>query len=69
MVGRGPGVGPIGVAQHLVPFLPGHCAGFHRERSGHLVRFRLQPWGSASILPISMDVYSNDGRCRAKTSQ
>ena len=24
--GGGPGVGPIGVAKHLVPFLPGHRA-------------------------------------------
>ena len=23
--GGGPGMGPIGVKEHLTPFLPGHC--------------------------------------------
>lgn len=50
--GGGPGVGPIGVAAHLVPFLPGHAvvkAG--GEKAIHAVS--AAPWGSASILPIS----------------
>ncbi len=50
--GGGPGVGPIGVASHLLPFLPGHplmaCGG---EQAIHAVS--AAPWGSAGILPIS----------------
>jgi glycine dehydrogenase len=45
--GGGPGVGPIGVARHLVPFLPGHS---HND-SSHAVS--AAPQGSASILPIT----------------
>ncbi len=50
--GGGPGVGPIGVAAHLVPFLPGH------QRIPALLPSRIgavaaAPWGSAGILPIS----------------
>jgi glycine dehydrogenase len=51
--GGGPGMGPIGVAKHLVPFLPGHpvvsLPGEHRSGA-----VSAAPWGSASILPISM---------------
>jgi glycine dehydrogenase len=50
--GGGPGMGPIGVAEHLVPFLPGHpvveLQGEHRMGT-----ISAAPWGSASILPIS----------------
>ena len=50
--GGGPGVGPIGVAAHLLPFLPGHplmaCGG---EQAIQAVS--AAPWGSAGILPIS----------------
>ena len=51
--GGGPGVGPIAVAEHLLPFLPGHplaqgCGG--AEAIGPV---SAAPWGSASILPIS----------------
>ena len=45
--GGGPGVGPIGVAEHLKPFLPGHVA----LGTGHAVS--AAPFGSASILPIT----------------
>jgi glycine dehydrogenase len=45
--GGGPGVGPIGVAKHLAPFLPGHID----LRSKHPVS--AAPYGSASILPIT----------------
>jgi glycine dehydrogenase len=31
--GGGPGVGPIGVAQHLAPFLPGHILGLNKTSS------------------------------------
>ncbi|HEY7513245.1 MAG TPA: aminomethyl-transferring glycine dehydrogenase subunit GcvPB, partial [Vicinamibacteria bacterium] len=47
--GGGPGMGPIAVAAHLAPFLPGHpVAGLP---GGGPVS--AAPWGSASILPIS----------------
>ena len=50
--GGGPGVGPIGVAEHLLPFLPGHplaaCGGEQAIRA-----VSAAPWGSAGILPIS----------------
>lgn len=45
--GGGPGVGPIGVAAHLKPFVPGHVA----EGTSHAVA--AAPFGSASILPIT----------------
>jgi glycine dehydrogenase len=45
--GGGPGVGPIGVAEHLAPFLPGH------PFRGTEAPVAAAPWGSASILPIS----------------
>jgi glycine dehydrogenase len=50
--GGGPGIGPIAVAEHLVPFIPnhsvidlGHDKGIHSVSSA--------PWGSANILIIS----------------
>ena len=50
--GGGPGVGPIAVAAHLAPYLPGHplvsCGG-----SQAIGAVAAAPWGSASILPIS----------------
>ncbi len=48
--GGGPGVGPIGVAEHLVAFLPGHPV-VANDRSGKTVA--AAPYGSASILPIT----------------
>ena len=49
--GGGPGVGPIGVAAHLVPFLPSHPV--VAPATGGLVgAVAAAPWGSASILPI-----------------
>jgi glycine dehydrogenase len=50
--GGGPGMGPIGVAAHLAPFLPGHpVVGMGGAQS--LGPVSAAPWGSASILPIS----------------
>ncbi|KAK8214148.1 glycine dehydrogenase-like protein [Phyllosticta capitalensis] len=50
--GGGPGVGPIGVAKHLAPFLPGHpLVATGGEKATYPVSGA--PWGSASILPIS----------------
>ncbi|MES2796029.1 MAG: aminomethyl-transferring glycine dehydrogenase [Bacteroidota bacterium] len=50
--GGGPGVGPIGVAKHLSPFLPGHAV---VETGGNqaITSVSAAPFGSASILPIS----------------
>jgi glycine dehydrogenase len=50
--GGGPGMGPIGVAKHLVKYLPGHAVvDIKNEKSIHAVSSA--PWGSASILIIS----------------
>lgn len=51
--GGGPGMGPIGVASHLVPFLPGHCVVNITDDQEALGAISAAPWGSASILPIS----------------
>ncbi|QRI74236.1 MULTISPECIES: aminomethyl-transferring glycine dehydrogenase [Rhodococcus] len=48
--GGGPGVGPIGVRAHLVPFLPGHPAEPGLGGGGPV---SAAPFGSASILPIT----------------
>ena len=55
--GGGPGMGPIGVRQHLAEFLPDHSvvagvnpAAGNKETIGQV---SAAPWGSASILPIS----------------
>ncbi|KAI4766859.1 hypothetical protein E4T52_00808 [Aureobasidium sp. EXF-3400] len=50
--GGGPGVGPIGVAEHLAPFLPGHPL-VKTGGSQAIAPISGAPWGSASILPIS----------------
>ena len=58
--GGGPGMGPIGVAKQLVPFLPGHAvvppqsqvSGF-RSQVSSTGAVSAAPWGSASILVIS----------------
>jgi len=50
--GGGPGMGPIGVAAHLAPFLPGHVVVPQAGRTS-LGAVSAAPWGSASILPIS----------------
>jgi len=50
--GGGPGMGPIGVMQHLVPFLPGHSVVQIGDEQG-IGAVSAAPWGSASILPIS----------------
>jgi glycine dehydrogenase len=65
--GGGPGVGPIGVGEHLAPYLPGHpvvpeCGG---EGMGPVSG---APWGSAGILPISwmyLKMMGPDGLRRA----
>jgi glycine dehydrogenase len=50
--GGGPGVGPICVAKHLAPFLPGHPLVTTGGAQG-IGPVAAAPWGSASILVIS----------------
>lgn len=50
--GGGPGVGPIGVAAHLKPFLPGHVFVKTGGENG-ITAVSAAPYGSALILPIS----------------
>src|SRR5689334_21939416 len=50
--GGGPGMGPIGVAAHLVPYLPGHPFG-RAAGGGPVPAVAAAPWSSASILLIS----------------
>jgi glycine dehydrogenase len=50
--GGGPGMGPIAVAAHLAPFLPGHpVVRVGGQRA--IGPVAAAPWGSAGILPIS----------------
>jgi glycine dehydrogenase len=50
--GGGPGMGPIAVARHLTPYLPGHpLVRVGGDKGIHAVA--AAPWGSASILLIS----------------
>ncbi|MCI0395989.1 MAG: aminomethyl-transferring glycine dehydrogenase [Chloroflexi bacterium] len=51
--GGGPGMGPIGVARHLAPFLPGHTVVSGVGGAEAIGAVTAAPWGSASILPIS----------------
>ena len=56
--GGGPGVGPIGVAKHLVHFLPSHPVFTSRleevdHSKQHIGPVSAAPWGSAVILTIS----------------
>jgi glycine dehydrogenase len=50
--GGGPGMGPIAVAKHLAPFLPGHSVvNISKEKS--ITAVSAAPYGSSSILIIS----------------
>jgi glycine dehydrogenase len=51
--GGGPGMGPIGVAAHLAPFLPGDPLAALRGETPAVGAVSAARWGSASILPIS----------------
>ncbi len=65
--GGGPGMGPIGVVPHLAPFLPSHCVVKTGGATG-IGAVSAAPWGSASILPISMmyiDMMGSEGLTQA----
>ena len=47
--GGGPGVGPVAVAEHLAPYLPGHAM----LGDGEVGAVASAAWGSAGILPIT----------------
>ncbi|PWY75530.1 glycine dehydrogenase [Aspergillus heteromorphus CBS 117.55] len=56
--GGGPGVGPIGVAEHLRAFLPSHPGSSYlqaRRGDSSSPPISAAPWGSASILPITFN--------------
>jgi len=60
--GGGPGVGPIGVREHLAAHLPGHVSGILGAGSGGNPAVAAAPWGSAAILPISWAYIALMGR-------
>jgi glycine dehydrogenase len=65
--GGGPGMGPIGVAKHLVDFLPGNPV-VPTGGSQGVGAVSAAPWGSSSILPISMmyiDMMGGEGLTQA----
>jgi glycine dehydrogenase len=51
--GGGPGVGPVGVREHLAPFLPNHPLRAEAGPETGVGPISAAPWGSAGILPIS----------------
>ena len=63
--GGGPGMGPIAVAPHLAPYLPGHPLVHDRRREGAFTPCRGAPWGSASILLISYALHLACSAARA----
>lgn len=50
--GGGPGVGPVAVAEHLVPFLPSHPLHPIASKREGIGAISAAPYGSAGILPI-----------------
>jgi glycine cleavage system P protein (glycine dehydrogenase) len=65
--GGGPGMGPIAVAPHLAPFLPGHPL-VPTGGGSAIPAVSAAPWGSASILLISygyMKMLGPDGMTEA----
>ena len=50
--GGGPGIGPIGVVEHLIPFLPNHPLAPVAGPPTGPGPIAAAPWGSAGILPI-----------------
>ena len=59
--GGGPGVGAIGLKQHLAEFAPGHPVFKNEIGLSEQEAVSAAPWGSASILPISYSYISMMG--------
>ena len=62
--GGGPGMGPIGVARHLAPYLPSHPVVTTGGGASGIHAISAAPWGSALILLISyayMSMLGGDG--------
>ena len=51
--GGGPGVGPVGVREHLAPYLPSHAMHPEEAKRHGIGPISAAPYGSAGILPIS----------------
>lgn len=64
--GGGPGVGPICVAAHLAPFLPGHPVVSSNADAGAIGPVSAAPWGSPSILVIPWMYIAMMGACGLK---
>jgi glycine dehydrogenase len=65
--GGGPGMGPIGVAEHLVEFLPDHpVVNLGGEQPIGLIS--AAPWGSPNILPISWMYIATMGAAGLKSA-
>jgi glycine dehydrogenase len=60
--GGGPGMGPIGVAEHLAPYLPGHSVVAGVSTAKGMKAVSAAPFGSASILLISYAYIKMMGR-------
>ena len=60
--GGGPGMGPIAVAEHLAPYLPGHPV-VKVGGARAIPAIAAAPWGSASILLISYGYIRMLGAC------
>ena len=69
--GGGPGVGPVAVAEHLVPFLPSHPLHPRPAQREGIGPVSAAPFGSAGILAISwayIRMLSNEGLSHATKS-
>ncbi len=69
--GGGPGVGPVGVREHLAPYLPSHPMHPETEKRQGIGPISAAPYGSAGILPISwayVRMMGPDGLTRATAS-
>lgn len=66
--GGGPGVGPIGVAAHLAPYLPRQTSVKESGPETGVTSTTSAPWGSASILPISWSYITMMGDAGLRSS-
>ena len=66
--GGGPGMGPIGMKSHLASFAPNHCVVPIEGLAPENTAVSAAPWGSPSILPISLVYIQLMGGCGLKKS-